>query len=88
MRIELDEVGIVVEYVHQLRRRHSITPGPSAKGLESDEYGEVGEFVYVDLICFPDFTGPWQRLSDPEYRNRVISFVQGEIARHERWPHG
>lgn len=78
------EIKLIVDYVHRVRRDHGITPGPSARGLESDEYGEMGQFVNVELVRSPDFTGPWKELSDQGYRERAASFVQGEIAHHER----
>ena len=83
MRNESPEVQIILDYVHKVRKDHSIIPGPFAKGLESEDYGEIGQLVNDDLVRSPDFTGRWQQLADPEVMARAVSFVQGELARRQ-----
>ena len=70
----------VLDFIHVLRMKHGITPGPGAKGLSSDEMGRVGEFVYHELITTPNFTGAWLQLEDKRFLERIVAFVEGEIA--------
>ena len=72
------ELGVIVDFVHELRKKHGITPGSGARGLSSDDAGEVGEFVYHELIVTPDFKGDWDRLENPEFLGKVLAFVEGE----------
>ena len=75
-----DEIAIIRDFIEQLRKKHGIIPGSSARGLGSDEMGEVGAFVYDELVRTPDNTGAWGRLvEDQEFLGRVYAFVMREI---------
>ncbi|MBI3888690.1 hypothetical protein HY311_02770 [Candidatus Nomurabacteria bacterium] len=76
-----DEVAVIRDFIKKLRKEHRIVPGPSAKGLGSDEYGEIGQFVYDELVRSPDESEPWLRLAkNSELLARVLNCVEGEIA--------
>jgi hypothetical protein len=72
----MDSLQLVVEYVQSLRDRHNIVPGPSAKGLASDEYGVLGQYVFDDLVRSTNETGSWKRLQDPKFLEEVATFVK------------
>ncbi|HEY4503315.1 MAG TPA: hypothetical protein VJC14_02695 [Candidatus Paceibacterota bacterium] len=74
---ELPETKQILEYVLRVRKEH-------AKGLECEDFGEMGQFVNFDLVRSPEFTGPWAKLADQEFRERASSYVRDEVAHHER----
>ena len=70
---------IVRDFVHELRAKHGIVPGPSARGVGSDEMGDHGELVYDALPCSPDGTGRWKELLENEkLLANVVAFVESE----------
>lgn len=79
-----NDMRIIVDFVHQVRKKHGIIPGPDARGLESEEYGEIGQYVYGVLVCEQEFSGQWGRISySPDFKERVADFVRREIARDQ-----
>jgi len=76
----VEKVAVISDFVHRLRKKHGIVAGSHARGIESNEYGEIEGFLYDELVRSPDDTGGWNRLVEGEFLDKVYGFVGARIA--------
>ncbi len=71
----------IVAFVREFQDTHdNINP----KGMASEDSGDIGQYVYGELILAPAFTGAWEQLQDANFASRVEQFVLAESARLNR----